>query len=154
MSSFNFEKTKRKNFKCEGEWPLTSLIKASFIWFSSRRVEHQYSFKVKPGQFQVANLVMPKAHPWVEEQVVSQMDRTLQSNRSQGKWFVQVGDSRRGPHPTQLECSQFKILFQLKNIMKCTILKGTLFFPLGGFLMRSPSKKEVQENLSQPFVFS
>ena len=35
MSSFNFEKTRRKNFKCEGEWPLPSLIKASFIWFLS-----------------------------------------------------------------------------------------------------------------------
>ena len=31
MSSFNFEKTRRKNFKCEGECPLPSLIKASFI---------------------------------------------------------------------------------------------------------------------------
>ena len=35
MSSFNFETTRRKNFKCEGECPLPSLIKASFIWFSS-----------------------------------------------------------------------------------------------------------------------
>jgi len=31
MCSFNFEKTKRKNFKCEGECHLPSLIKASFI---------------------------------------------------------------------------------------------------------------------------
>jgi len=31
MSSLNFEKTKRKNFKCVGEWPLPSLIKASPI---------------------------------------------------------------------------------------------------------------------------
>jgi len=30
-SSFNFEKTRRKNFKYEGECPLPSLIKASFI---------------------------------------------------------------------------------------------------------------------------
>ena len=35
MSSFNFEKTIWKNFKCEGECPFPSLIKASFIWFSS-----------------------------------------------------------------------------------------------------------------------
>jgi len=31
MSSFNFEKTRRKNFKCEGGCPLPPLIKASFI---------------------------------------------------------------------------------------------------------------------------
>jgi len=30
MSSFNFEKTRRKNFKCDGELPLPSLIKTSF----------------------------------------------------------------------------------------------------------------------------
>jgi len=31
MSSFNFEKTRRKNFKCESECPLPPLIKVSFI---------------------------------------------------------------------------------------------------------------------------
>jgi len=31
MSSFNFVKTRRKNFKCEGGCPLPPLIKASFI---------------------------------------------------------------------------------------------------------------------------
>ena len=30
-----FEKTRRKNFRCEGKWPLPSSIKASFTWFSS-----------------------------------------------------------------------------------------------------------------------
>ena len=35
MSSFNFEKTRGKNFKCEGGCPLPPLIKAFFIWFSS-----------------------------------------------------------------------------------------------------------------------
>ena len=38
MSSFNFEKTRRKNIKCEGGCPLPPLIKASFIWFSSTRI--------------------------------------------------------------------------------------------------------------------
>ena len=37
MSSFNFEKTRRNNFKCEGGCLLPPLIKASFIWFSSPR---------------------------------------------------------------------------------------------------------------------
>jgi len=35
MSSFNFEKTRRKNFKCDGELPLPSLIKTSFTYLSS-----------------------------------------------------------------------------------------------------------------------
>jgi len=40
MSSFNFEKTRRKNFKCEGGCPLPSLIKASFICFSSKMMNN------------------------------------------------------------------------------------------------------------------
>jgi len=34
MSSFNFEKTRRKNFKCEGGCPLPPLIKMNlrFVW--------------------------------------------------------------------------------------------------------------------------
>ncbi|XP_068503729.1 uncharacterized protein [Phaseolus vulgaris] len=36
-------------------------IKAEAV---KRRVEHQYSSKVKPRQFQVADLVMRKAHPY------------------------------------------------------------------------------------------
>jgi len=36
-----------------------------------RRVEHQYSFKVKPRQFEVADLVMRKAHPYELENKLS-----------------------------------------------------------------------------------
>ena len=36
-----------------------------------RRVEHQYSSKVKPRQFQVADLVMRKAHPYELENKLS-----------------------------------------------------------------------------------
>ena len=39
MSSFNFEKTRRKNFKCEGECPLPPLIKASINCCSTKLVE-------------------------------------------------------------------------------------------------------------------
>ena len=31
MSSFNFEKTRRKNFKCDGELPLPSLIEPPLL---------------------------------------------------------------------------------------------------------------------------
>ena len=43
-------------------------IKAEAV---KRRVEHQYSSKVKPGQFQVADLVMQKAHPYEFEHKLS-----------------------------------------------------------------------------------
>jgi len=36
-----------------------------------RRVEHQYSSKIKPRQFQVADLVMRKAHPYKLENKLS-----------------------------------------------------------------------------------
>jgi len=36
-----------------------------------RRVEHQYSSKVKPWQFQVGDLVMRKAHPYELENKLS-----------------------------------------------------------------------------------
>jgi len=48
MSSFNFEKTRRKNFKCEGGCPLPPLIKASFIRFSSPMFEKDNVFFEKP----------------------------------------------------------------------------------------------------------
>ena len=43
-------------------------IKAEAV---KRRVEHQYSSKVKPRQFQVAGLVMRKAHPYELENKLS-----------------------------------------------------------------------------------
>jgi len=43
-------------------------IKAEAV---KRRVEHQYSSKVKSRQFQVANLVMRKAHPYELENKLS-----------------------------------------------------------------------------------
>ena len=36
-----------------------------------RRVEHQYNSKIKPRQFQVADLVMRKAHPYELENKLS-----------------------------------------------------------------------------------
>ena len=36
-----------------------------------RRVQHQYSSKVKSRQFQVADLVMRKAHPYELENMLS-----------------------------------------------------------------------------------
>ncbi|XP_068476269.1 uncharacterized protein [Phaseolus vulgaris] len=43
-------------------------IKAEAV---KRRVEHQYNSKVKPRQFQVADLVMRKAHPYELENKLS-----------------------------------------------------------------------------------
>ena len=43
-------------------------IKAEVV---KRKVEHQYSSKIKPRQFQVADLIMRKAHPYELENKLS-----------------------------------------------------------------------------------
>ena len=55
------------------------------------------------------------------------MDQALQSDRNQGKWFVQSRDSRRKHHPTQLERDKFKVLFQL-NCKRDTLSPSPGFF--------------------------
>ena len=63
-------------------------IKAEAV---KRKVEHQYNSKVKPRQFQVADLVTSKAHPYeLENKLVPQVDRALQSNRGSGERVVQA----------------------------------------------------------------
>jgi len=39
-----------------------------------RRVEYKHSSKLRPRQFQVADLVMRKAHPYLLENKLSQVD--------------------------------------------------------------------------------
>jgi len=42
----------------------------------------------------------------------------VEIHESQGKWFVQSRDSRRGAHSTKLECGQFKPSFgRLGNLL-------------------------------------
>ena len=49
-----------------------------------RRVDYKYSSKLRPRQFQVADLVMQKAHPYQLEKKLSQVDWSFQGNR--GPW--------------------------------------------------------------------
>ena len=63
-------------------------IKAEAV---KRRVEHQYSSKVKPRQFQVVDLVMRKAHPYeLENKLSPKWTGPLQGNRGSGKRVVQA----------------------------------------------------------------
>ena len=75
---------------------------------------HINSSKVKPQQFQVGDLVMRKAHPYELE------------NKLSPKWTgpFRVTEAK-GNGSYNLETLEGGV-------------KGTLFFPLGGFLMRSP----------------
>ena len=110
-------------------------IKAEAV---KRRVEHQYSSKVKLRQFQVGDLVMRKAHPYeLENKLSPKWTGPFRITEAKENGSYNLETLEGGAHSMQLECSQFKILFQLK-VMKHTVVKGTLFLPLGGFLIRSP----------------
>ncbi|XP_068504570.1 uncharacterized protein [Phaseolus vulgaris] len=102
-------------------------IKAEAV---KRRVERQYSSKVKLRQFQVGDLVMRKAHTYELE------------NKLSPKWTGPFRITKaKGNGSYKLEtlegCGEFKVLFQLM-LFQLKFVKGTLFFPPGGFLMRSP----------------
>jgi len=56
-----FNEERRVNLDLLDEAREEAKIKAEAV---KRRVEHQYSSKVKPRQFQVGDLVMRKAHPY------------------------------------------------------------------------------------------
>jgi len=61
-------KERRVNLDLLDEAREEAMIKAEAV---KRRVEHQYSSKVKTRQFQVADLVMRKAHPYELENKLS-----------------------------------------------------------------------------------
>ena len=103
-------------------------IKAEVV---KRRVEHQYNSKVKPRQLQVGDLVMRKAHPYELENKLS----------PKGKGSYNLETLEGGPIPRSWNAANLKFYFSWKlclKVMKHTIVKGTLFFPLGVFLIRSP----------------
>ena len=77
------------------------------------------------------------------------MDRTLQSNQSQGKRFVQFRDSRGEHHPTQLECGKFKVLFQLN-------CNGDTLFPNKGFFneVTRIKEKRFKKTMSKLFTLT
>ena len=63
-------------------------------------VEHQYSSKVKPRQFQVADLVMRKAHPYeLENKLSSKWTGPLRVIEAKGNGSYKLETLERGPIP-------------------------------------------------------
>jgi len=89
-------------------------IKAEAV---KRRVERQYSSKVKPRQFQIGDLVMRKAHPYeLENKLSPKWSGPFRVTEAKGNGSYNLETLEGGSHPTQLECSQLKILFQLTYV--------------------------------------
>ncbi|XP_068486696.1 uncharacterized protein [Phaseolus vulgaris] len=59
-----------------------------------RKVEYKYNSKLRPRQFQVADLLMRKAHPYQLE------------NKISPRWSIQTRDFRRWSNPSHVERDQ------------------------------------------------
>ena len=84
------------------------------------------------------------------EQFISQVGWSISCDRGAWEWGVQARDLRRWDNSSNLERRQPKILFQI--ILSLYAIKGTLFFPYQGFLMRSPNKKLIEKYICKCVV--
>ena len=76
-----------------------------------RRVEYKYNSKLRPRQFQVADLVMRKVHLYQLENKLSPKWTCPFNNRGPWEWSIQARDFRRRRDPSHLECDQPEVLF-------------------------------------------
>ena len=84
-------------------------IKAEAV---KRRVEHQYSSKVKPRQFQVADLVMRKAHPYeLENKLSPKWTGPFRVTEAKGNGFYKLETLEGGPIPHTWNATNFKFYF-------------------------------------------
>ena len=98
-----------------------------------RRVEREYSSKVKLWQFQVSDLVMRKAHPYeLENKLSPKWTGPFRVIKAKGNGSYKLKTLEGGPIPRGWNAANLKFYFSWNFV------KGTLFFPPGGFLMRSP----------------
>jgi len=84
-------------------------IKAEAV---KRRVEHQYSSKVKPRQFQVADLVMRKAHPYeLENKLSSKWTGPFRVTEARGNGSYKLETLEGGPIPRTWNATNLKFYF-------------------------------------------
>jgi len=90
-------KERRVNLDLLDEAREEARIKAEDV---KRRVEHQYSSKVKPRQFQVADLVMRKAHPYeLENKLSPKWTRPFRVTEAQGNGLYKLETLKGGVIP-------------------------------------------------------
>ena len=100
-------------------------IKAEAV---KRRVERQYSSKVKLRQFQFGDLVMRKAHPYeLENKLSPNWTGPFRVIKANGNGSYKLETLEGGPIPRSWNAANFKFLFQLK------FCKGDTLFPSRGF---------------------
>jgi len=84
-------------------------IKAEAV---KRRVERQYSSKVRPRQFQVANLIMRKAHPYeLENKLSSKWTRPFRITEAKGNGSYRLETLEGGPIPRTWNTTNLKFYF-------------------------------------------
>jgi len=84
-------------------------IKAEAV---KRRVEHQYSSKVRPRQFQVADLVMRKAHPYkLENKLSPKWIGPFRVTEAKGNESYRLETLEAGPIPRTWNAANLKFYF-------------------------------------------
>jgi len=84
-------------------------IKAEAV---KRRVEHQYNSKVKPRQFQVADLVMRKAHPYeLENKLSPKWTGPFRVTEAKGNGSYKLETLEGGPIPRSWNAANLKFYF-------------------------------------------
>ena len=84
-------------------------IKAQAV---KRRVERQYSSKVKPRQFQIGDLVMRKAHPYeLENKLSPKWTRPFRITEAKGNDSYNLETLEGGPIPRSWSAANLKFYF-------------------------------------------
>ena len=100
---------KRVNLDLLDEAREEARIKAEAV---KRRVEHQYSSKVKPRQFQVVDLVMRKAHPYeLENKLSPKWTGPFRVTKAKGTGSYKLETLEGGPIPHTWNAATLKFYF-------------------------------------------
>ncbi|XP_068504391.1 uncharacterized protein [Phaseolus vulgaris] len=84
-------------------------IKAEAV---KRRVEHQYSSKVRPRQFQVVDLIMRKAHPYeLENKLSPKWTGPFRVTEAKGNESYRLETLEGGPIPRTWNATNLKFNF-------------------------------------------
>ena len=77
-----------------------------------RRVEHQYSSKVKPRQFQLVDLVKRKAHPYeLENKLSPKWTRPFRVTEAKGNGSYKLETLEGGPIQRSWNAANLKFYF-------------------------------------------
>ena len=100
---------KRQNLDLLNEAREEARIKAEAV---KRRVERQYSSKVKPRKFQIGDLVMRKAHPYeLENKLSPKWTGPFKVTEAKGNGSYNLETLEGGPIPRSWNAASLKFDF-------------------------------------------